>query len=262
MRNNYGADWAFGLRGAIENIVRASFSRDLRLWPLLQAFDFESYVVGGSHCVIVLRDKLSGIPSGFDLKPFPHTNHPSLPVTSINVGAWQSYLGSTFALRPEDAAVVLPIYDSGKSNALEDYKLFSEEDKAVWDYQVRLIVARQKTSVHPTSSTSPNPPTHITYNVYGTNSRVNINSVDSSSNVVQQHVPEVFDQLLSAIRSANIDRVASKKIEKSVVKMQESFGTSNFAERYRSFMSLLADHIQVFSPIVAPFLPALAELVT
>ncbi len=86
--------------------------------------------------------------------------------------------------------------------------------------------------------------------------------MDSSINVVQQYVPEVFNQLLNAIRSANIDCVASKKIEKSVVEMQESFGTSNFSERYRSFMSLLADHIQVFGPIVAPFLPALAELVT
>jgi hypothetical protein len=135
-------------------------------------------------------------------------------------------------------------------------------EKAVWDHQLRLTIARQRTSIQPTSATPPDPPVHITYNVYGTSARVNINSTDSSVNVVQQQVPEVFAELLAAIRGANANAAGSQALERSVVEMQQGFGTPSFAERYKSFMSVLADHIQVFGPIVAPYLPALAALVT
>lgn len=39
----FPVDWAFGVRGAVESIVRTRFSGDLRSWPLLQAFDLEAY---------------------------------------------------------------------------------------------------------------------------------------------------------------------------------------------------------------------------
>ncbi len=181
MRNNFGADWAFGVKGAIENVVRKSFPSELRRWPLLQTFDFESYLIGDSHFIVVLRDKLSGIPSGFDPKAFPYNDHPSLPATPQNVETWQSYLFVKFALRPEDAALVLPIHNSGKSSAGEDYDLFSSEEKAVWDLQLRLTVARQQTMIQPIPSSAPQAPVNITYNVSGTNVRVNTNSVDSST---------------------------------------------------------------------------------
>lgn len=262
MRDNFGADWAFGIRGAIENVVRTTFPGEIRLWPLLAAFDFESYVVASSHVVVVLRDKLSGIPSGFDPKPFPYTDHPPVPTTKQDAEYWQSYLFSKFSLRPEDAAFIVPVHDSGKSSAAEDYKLFSSEEKAIWDFQVRLTVARQKAMTQPAPSSSPQPPIHITYNVSGTNARVNVSSTDSSINVVNEQTPEVFAELLAAVKSSGVDSKRLRLLESAVQEMEQSYGQPTFSSKYQAFMSVLADHIQVFGPVVAPYLPALATLVT
>lgn len=262
MRDNFGADWAFGIRGAIENVVRSAFPGEIRIWPLLTAFDFESYLVASSHVVIVLRDKLSGIPSGFDPKPFPYTDHPPIPITLQDAEHWQGYMFSKFALRPEDAALIVPIHDSGKSSATEDYKLFSSNEKALWDFQLRLTVARQKAMMQPAPSSSPQAPVNITYNVSGTNARVNINSTDSSINIVNEEAPELFTELLAAVRASNIDGERLRLLESAVLEMEENYGKPTFSSKYLAFMSVLADHIQVFGPIVSPYLPALATLVT
>jgi hypothetical protein len=262
MRQSFGADWAFGVRGGIENIVRSVFPNELRLWPLLTTFDFESFLVDPSHAVIILRDKLSGIPSGFDPRPFPFSDTPPIPKSPIDAEKWQSYLFAKFSLRPEDAAFVIPVHDSGKSDASEDYKLFSSLEKSLWDLQMRITIARQKAMTQPTPSSSPQAPVHITYNVSGTNTRVNINSNDSSINVVQEQTPEIFSNLLTAIKSANLDSEHLRILEDSVLGMAQSFGQPSFSTKYQNFMSVLSDHIQVFGPIVAAYLPKLAQLVT
>lgn len=72
----------------------------------------------------------------------------------------------------------------------------------------------------------------------------------------------VLVNLLEAIKSANIQPHASKPLEDVVVKMQETQGTSSFGQHYKTFMSILADHMQVLGPVVAPYLPALASMFT
>ena len=44
MRNNFTKDWALGIQGAIESIVRENFPQYLRIWPLLHAFSYEAYI--------------------------------------------------------------------------------------------------------------------------------------------------------------------------------------------------------------------------
>ena len=102
----------------------------------------------------------------------------------------------------------------------------------------------------------------MTYNLYGNNARVNIHSTDSSINIVNEDSPEVFKQLLAAIRKADIQTEPKTKIESAVQGMQQSYGRPSFGEKYQTFMSILADHIQVFGPIVAPYLPTLTSLIT
>ena len=128
MRSHFDADWAFGIQGAMENIVRENFPSQVRQWPLLQSFDAEGYQVGTEHFVIVLRDRLSGIPTtAGSLKPFPYEDHPSLPPSSENMVEWMSYLIDRFSLRNEDVAMVLPIHDSGQHGAPSDYELFTDD---------------------------------------------------------------------------------------------------------------------------------------
>ena len=79
MRSSFAADWAFGIVGAIEKIVRRAFPSEVRRWPILQAFNFETYSVGSEQFVMIIRDKLSGINAGPGIpQPFPYKDYPSI----------------------------------------------------------------------------------------------------------------------------------------------------------------------------------------
>ncbi|MGB5422418.1 MAG: hypothetical protein WBN03_09685 [Desulfobacterales bacterium] len=245
----------------MEKTVRQAFPQYLRRWPLLQNFAFEAYAVGEDHFVMVLRDKLSGVPSGPGiLQPFPHNDYPSLPVVASNVDQWLSYLTRKFDLRDEDAAFVLPIHDSGRSDVAADFDMFTAVEREIWDRQFQYALARHVAGLKVPSNTAPLTPPSVTYNVSGPNARVNIGSSDSSVNIVNEANAELFRQLLSAIREADADASSRAKVEEAAKAMESSAGTRNFGAAYTSFMSVLADHIQVFGPVVAPYLPALAKL--
>lgn len=262
VRSSFGADWAFGIRGAIEDTVRRAFPSELRQWPVLQSFDFETYAVGDEHFVMVLRDKLSGIPAGPGVpQPFPHADHPPLPLSSKNIEQWLSYLTRKFELRSEDIAMILPIHDSHHSDAAADFDLFSPQERQLWSHQLNVGISRQMAGLKVSPQSSSSSPVNITYNVSGTNARVNVNSSDASTNVASMVPVELFQQLLEAIRVASEQTANRDKIERSIEDMGSTYGTSRFADSYMTFMSVLADHIQVFGPIVAPYLPALAKLV-
>lgn len=254
MRDDIGADWAFGIKGAIENVVRKAFPADLRIWPLLQTFNFEAYSISDEYLVMVLRDKLSGIVSGPGVpRAFPHSDHPDLPPNPADAALWQAYLNRRFELRPEDAAIIVPIRDSGRS-APDDFKLFSQEEQALWDEQLRLIVSRQKARLVGAKHTEPAPPLHISYNVSGTNARVLINSRDESRYVVRSPT-DIFDRIREAI-ATSIQESAREALMTAVQDMQEAHGTDRFVSKYQEFIAAAANHVTVF----APFLPALAQL--
>ena len=263
MRSHFDADWAFGIQGAMENIVRENFPSQVRQWPLLQSFDAEGYQVGTEHFVIVLRDRLSGIPTtAGSLKPFPYEDHPSLPPSSENMVEWMSYLIDRFSLRNEDVAMVLPIHDSGQHGAPSDYELFTDDEKWLWNYQISFWIARHGSALQVPTPSTPDPPTQGTFIVSGTNNRITINASDNSVNVVNQTPPEVFQQLLEAVRGTEGDPQLVAEMVAAVEEMQQDYGSDNFLNRYQSFMSLLSDHMQVFGPAVAPYLPVLAQLLS
>lgn len=262
MRAHFSADWAFGVKGAIENIVRREYPELLRQWPTLQTFNFEGYRFGEKYFVIALRDKLSGMPAGpGELGAFPYADHPGLPPSTQNITEWLDYLTAKLSLRPEDIALVLPIYDSGKNDAAADFQLFTPDERQLWEYQLSAGIAKQKTTLQAAPAGAPAPPQHIIYNINGTNSKVNINSTDSSVNVVNEVAPELFEKLLAAINAAPAQHEKVEALGSAAKAMSATYGTSSFADKYTQFMSILADHIQVFGPVVAPFLPGLAHLV-
>lgn len=71
---------------------------------------------------------------------------------------------------------------------------------------------------------------------------------------------EVFRLLLEAIMSMASKDINAKTIAGAVEEMRDSVGTKSFCSHYQAFMSLLSDHIQVYGPLVAPYLPALAAM--
>ncbi len=100
MRDHFTADWAFGITGAIENLIRENFPQDLRSWPLLGSFDFEAYELPNQYMAFILKDKLAGITAGpGTAKSFPYSDHPTLPPRVEEIELWQFYLKDKFDLR-------------------------------------------------------------------------------------------------------------------------------------------------------------------
>ena len=152
MRENFVADWAFGVTGAIENSVRRNFPQEVRRWPLLVSFYAEAYELPEQHLAIVLRDRLSGIPG-----------IPSVPPNIEEVELWQFYLRDKFDLREEDAAVVIPIRDSGGHGAPPDFELFSAQEKMFWPRQIAHVIAAQAAHLRVMGGTGPQQPGNVTF---------------------------------------------------------------------------------------------------
>ncbi len=94
-----------------------------------------------------------------------------------------------------------------------------------------------------------------------------VQNVSIGSHNFKQHATntnansELFSQLIDALQSIE-DSELRENLIASVEEMRSTQGTEKFKEEYKKFMSLLADHLQVLSPVVTPYLPALAEILS
>lgn len=114
---------------------------------------------------------------------------------------------------------------------------------------------RKNTAAAPLRSRSA-PIPQVVYNLTGPNPRVNIQSSDLSTNVVNVESGALFDSLREAIQESSMDSSASQRLIQDVDAMESAVGTNMFAARYGEFVAAAADHMT----LVAPFLPALTQL--
>ncbi len=101
------------------------------------------------------------------------------------------------------------------------------------------------------------------FNTYITGTVQNV--ATGSTNVNQEATSyaendKLFIELLDALTKSNKDKEITSELAATVEEMRSTQGTENFKCHYQQFMSILADHMQVFGPIVAPFLPSLSSL--
>jgi AbiTii len=68
---------------------------------------------------------------------------------------------------------------------------------------------------------------------------------------------DLFAKLLDALSASELPKDVQLKATGAIEELRSSRGTSGFKEKYQHFISLLADHMQVLGPVVAPYLPAL-----
>lgn len=117
----------------------------------------------------------------------------------------------------------------------------------------------------PNSSPVPMEKVHQIFNTFITGNVQNLapgsSNVEQSAHYVEQVQGEVFTKLLEAVTEANLPSDATERTTAAIEHMRAASGTSSFKSRYHNFMSVLADHMQVLGPVVAPFLPALTALV-
>lgn len=96
----------------------------------------------------------------------------------------------------------------------------------------------------------------VIYNLIGPNARVNVHSVDASTNLVDVKPDELFETIRKSIRELVADDCLARRLLQKVDEMDQMRGTPTFLEKYRDFVALAADHITV----LAPFIPALSQM--
>lgn len=144
MRDNYQGDWAAAIKNSIEYIVQASFPQEIHRWPVLKAFDLESYVINDFFLFIILKDNISGIPSGGSGQPKDielDNNVPNKIPNIDNIAEWLDYSKNKLSIRPQDIVLFLPFKDGGK-NVEEDWASFTEEEKQLWHRQIEINITR------------------------------------------------------------------------------------------------------------------------
>ncbi|MDP2210299.1 MAG: hypothetical protein Q8J63_01010 [Candidatus Aquicultor sp.] len=107
---------------------------------------------------------------------------------------------------------------------------------------------------------------HQIFNTYITG---NVQNVATGSTHVEQNAQynagandELFEKLIDAISDSSVETDLISEIVTALEGMRANQGTSGYKQHYLSFMSILADHMQVLGPIVAPFLPALSGILS
>ena len=102
---------------------------------------------------------------------------------------------------------------------------------------------------------SPDPKQTIYYNVTGANTRININSIDGSTNIVNAAPEKLFAEIREAIATiVEHDRAA---LLQTTDELENSVGDDSYPSKYAAFVALAANHMTV----LAPFVPALAQLI-
>jgi hypothetical protein len=94
-----------------------------------------------------------------------------------------------------------------------------------------------------------------TITVQGPNSRVNVNSVDNSVNVIQQGLS--FSELRKAIDAGVSDAFERATIQERLTELEQAADQKSGWEKYAAFMAVTADHMTV----ILPFLPFLHDYI-
>lgn len=71
---------------------------------------------------------------------------------------------------------------------------------------------------------------------------------------------ELYARLKAAISSSTLQAADKARVQELVTEMKAATGEPSFVQKYKDFMAVLADHMQVLGPLVAPLLPGLSSL--
>jgi len=92
---------------------------------------------------------------------------------------------------------------------------------------------------------------------HGDNARLNVNSIDNSTNIASVTNEQLFVRMQEAARSIN-DESERNEIVGRLHELEKAHGSGGFVQAYQNFMASAANHVTVF----APFLPLLAQMLS
>lgn len=101
------------------------------------------------------------------------------------------------------------------------------------------------------------PASTVIYNLNGANARVNNNSNDHSTNVVNTSPSDLFDEIKKVLKDNLKDESEVRDLRILVNEMENTQETPKFNEVYTRFITSAANHMT----LLAPFLPALSQMI-
>lgn len=117
------------------------------------------------------------------------------------------------------------------------------------------IPAHYQVKVKKLTGSKPSSNDKTVYNL-GDNSRVNINSNDSSINIINMESKHLFAEIKSKVE----ENIESEKERQELIKrlnaLEKAHNTPSFSEKYAEFMAIAANH----TTVLTPYFPALAQL--
>lgn len=143
-------EWVIWVIQIIRHFVERDFANLMTRWPLLAGYSFDAYALPPTHYLIVLKNTLEEIPSGPDVAvALPYNDHPNLPPSIIDIGAWQQWCRNRLSLSHSQWPILLPVHDLGKAfNVDAEFKQFSEDEKKFWLAQLQFLLNAQLQQVH------------------------------------------------------------------------------------------------------------------
>jgi len=135
MRNNFFVDWSFATQGSIQKVVKQNFQHEAFRWPSTKEFDSEGYIWESSYLIIVLRDKMSGIPTIGKVIEDDGKDLPSEKPTVRNAHLWQDLARKKYRVNPQDVIVIIPIVGNGPK-VEDDWEEWGDEEKQLWHQQI------------------------------------------------------------------------------------------------------------------------------
>jgi len=138
--SDYLVDWAFSCQHTLQNVVQEQHANEAHRWPIIRNFDAEGYTWNEKYLVVILRDKLSGVPTMGNTKILDDEAASLDEPISDNVDVWQSYLQKKFSIRPQDFVIIFPIKE-GKTID-QRWKQFNKMEQQLWHKQIFINVTR------------------------------------------------------------------------------------------------------------------------
>jgi hypothetical protein len=94
------------------------------------------------------------------------------------------------------------------------------------------------------------------YNMSGPQARINVNSTDASTNIINVDSPTLFSSMRDAVAASGMPEPTRDELIRRIDAMEAESNRPSLAKRYAEFVSSAADHLEIFGP----YLPALAQL--
>ncbi len=89
------------------------------------------------------------------------------------------------------------------------------------------------------------------YVLSGQQARLNINSIDNSTNAISISETDVFPKLRSELNAKVPDPVRRQEILAGVDELEKAQSSSSYAEKFTGFLSVAADVMTIISPFVS-----------